>query len=299
NGVGIYAVTNNTRIENNRVLNTGYSGIHFGGNNTVVQNNFVENFCIVKADGGGIYTYGGPQNPTFHNRKVVNNIILNAKGSWGGIPLTGANAKPLADGIFLDDNANGVEIIGNTVGHAANSGIKMSNVTRVVVKDNTLFNASQLINLGNNNLGGDVRNVVIENNIFFSKYGDQYSYRIQTHKNDIKEMGRFESNYFFRPFGDEYSINYKYNAGNVAVERTSNLKSWKSIYQKDQKSTSNKLDLKAFKINKKLGGNRIENGGFDSNTKGFVFNNADNAWLSNKIDGGSLQVDTKGSSSVV
>src|SRR5690606_30314366 len=31
----------------------------------------------------------------------------------------------------------------------------------------------------------------------------------------------------------------------------------------------------------------------------FVFNNADNAWLSNKIDGGSLQVDTKGSSSVV
>src|SRR5690606_4899102 len=122
-----------TSIENNRVMNTGYSGIHFGGNNTVVKNNFVENFCLIKADGGGVYTYGGPQNPTFHNRKVINNIILNAVGSWGGVPKDDINFKPLADGIFLDDNANGIELTGNTVAHATNSGIKMSNVTRVVV----------------------------------------------------------------------------------------------------------------------------------------------------------------------
>src|SRR5690606_10158221 len=41
NGMGIFAPGDNTVIEYNNVLNTGYSGINFGGNNTVVKNNFV------------------------------------------------------------------------------------------------------------------------------------------------------------------------------------------------------------------------------------------------------------------
>src|SRR5690606_26752918 len=39
NGVGIFAPGDNTTIEYNHVLNTGYIGIYFGGNNALVKNN--------------------------------------------------------------------------------------------------------------------------------------------------------------------------------------------------------------------------------------------------------------------
>src|SRR5690606_30932991 len=135
--------TDNTLIEGNVVRNIGYSGIHFGGNNTVVKNNFVENTVLVKGDGGGIYSYGGASTSKFTNRKVINNIVINSKGSWGGIPK-GINFKPLAEGIFLDDDTSGVEIAGNTVAHVTNNALKMSNVSDIIVRDNTFFDGSAL-----------------------------------------------------------------------------------------------------------------------------------------------------------
>src|SRR5690606_3012388 len=77
NGVAIFAPGNNSVFEYNSISRTGYIGIHFGGNNTLVKNNFVNYFCLTKNDGGGIYTYTGNSNATLKNRKVLGNIVLN------------------------------------------------------------------------------------------------------------------------------------------------------------------------------------------------------------------------------
>ena len=52
----------NSLVQYNSIENTGYVGIKFDGNNTVVSNNFLNRFNLVKNDGGGIYTYAGTGN---------------------------------------------------------------------------------------------------------------------------------------------------------------------------------------------------------------------------------------------
>src|SRR5690606_30290427 len=163
-------------------------------------------FVLIKGDGGGIYSFDGSSTSKFTNRKVTDNIVLNAKGSWGGVPQHGVGFKPLAEGILLDDNSSGIEITGNTVAHAGNNAMKMSNVSDIVIKDNTFFDASSLISIGNNELGRDARRVTVQNNIFFSKYSDQGSYSLVSRKDDISQLGSFNGNFFFRPLGDEFNI---------------------------------------------------------------------------------------------
>src|SRR5690606_20831871 len=109
NGIGIYANDDNTSIENNVVRNSGYNGIHFGGNNSIVKNNLIDTFCMTKSDGGGIYSFDSSSTKHFKNRKITGNIILNGVGSWGGVDNQSVNFKPLANGIFLDDNSSGIE----------------------------------------------------------------------------------------------------------------------------------------------------------------------------------------------
>src|SRR5690606_38851609 len=75
NGVGIRTDSDNNLIEYNRVINTGYSGISFVGNDVTIKNNLIDHFCLTTNDGGGIYTYSSPHKRN-SNRKVIGNIIL-------------------------------------------------------------------------------------------------------------------------------------------------------------------------------------------------------------------------------
>src|SRR5690606_11496551 len=51
-GNGLEVASDNSLVEYNEILNTGYVGIRFGGNNTVIKNNYINNFCLLKDDGG-------------------------------------------------------------------------------------------------------------------------------------------------------------------------------------------------------------------------------------------------------
>ena len=72
----------NSVILNNVIKNTGYLGIHFSGDNVLIKNNLVDTFCMVKSDGGGIYTYAETDKV---NRRVISNIVLNALGDPYGL----------------------------------------------------------------------------------------------------------------------------------------------------------------------------------------------------------------------
>ncbi len=292
-GIGILAMDDNSNIEGNEVYNTGYSGIYFTGNNSVVKNNFVDNFCLIKGDGGGIYTYVGPSNRNYQNLKIISNVIINGKGSLGGLPNIASNPRGMAEGIFLDDNSNGVEISNNTVAHTENSGIKMSNVRNISVKDNFIYNTDHNITLANSELGADVRNVIISNNVFFAKTNLQNSYTFHSHKNDISSMGLFDKNVFFRPFGDSYSIFSRLNVNGSIQEKRHNLSGFKSAFGKDLNSVSNEISFSKFENLVIKGSNLYGNGQFNGNPNGIDFYSSQSSILPNKINGRTLQVVNK------
>ncbi|HSI78893.1 MAG TPA: malectin domain-containing carbohydrate-binding protein [Lunatimonas sp.] len=289
-GNGIIALDDNTIIEGNEVYNTGYLGIHFGGNNTIVKNNLVDNFCLIKGDGGGIYTYVGNNNQTFHNRKIVGNIILNGKGSLAGLPSTASYPRGMAEGIFMDDNANGVEISNNTIAHTENSGVKMSNVRNIIVKDNLIYDTDHSITLANSHMGADVQNVTMSNNTFFAKTNLQNSYTFHSHKHDIKSMGAFDNNVFFRPFGDPYSIFTRQLINGTTVETRQNLPGFKNMFGKDHNSKSNEIDFPKYENIVVKGENIYKNGQFNGNVNDIHFSQAQASIIPNKINGPTLQV---------
>jgi parallel beta-helix repeat protein len=132
--------SSNGLIEQNRIINTGYSGINFNGNHTVVKNNLIDTFCLIKDDGAGIYTYTGSSNRNYTNRKVIDNIVLNAIGSMEGTKPFAGQLTAFAKGIYMDDNSSGVEIRGNSIANIANSGIFIHNARNIEINNNTVFN---------------------------------------------------------------------------------------------------------------------------------------------------------------
>nr|MBI1232847.1 T9SS type A sorting domain-containing protein [Cytophagales bacterium] len=290
-GVGIFAVSDNILIERNRVDSVGYNGIQFNGNNTIVQHNLIDTYCLIKGDGGGIYTFGGHNNPDVYNRKVLENIILNGIGSKGGLAYTtNSGFNPQAEGIFLDDNSNGIEIRGNSIADA-NSGIKMSNSYNVQVINNTIYNSNMLLNLGNSSIGKDTRNITVEGNIFFSKFANQNAYTIRSHKNDILQMATFKKNHLFRPFGDTYSIYTRNpNSSGTMVENIYNLEKWTNASGNDVGSTSHTVDFEKFVVQERTTQNLFSNMGFNSNVSGLSANNATLTWIKELINGGTLQI---------
>ena len=57
-GKAVHIEGDDNTISYNNVQNIGYSGLAFYGADNIVEYNFVKNACLVKDDGGGIYTYG-------------------------------------------------------------------------------------------------------------------------------------------------------------------------------------------------------------------------------------------------
>src|SRR5690606_22668469 len=111
----------NTVIELNRIDSTGYNGIYFGGNYSEVRNNFINNFCLTKDDGGGIYIGDWFKSS---GKKIWGNIILNGKGVSEGTDNLNYFA---AHGIYIDGSSDGVEVTNNTIAECSNSGIFIHN----------------------------------------------------------------------------------------------------------------------------------------------------------------------------
>src|SRR5690606_25746170 len=212
NGVAIRTDSDGSHIEHNRILNTGYSGISFTGNDVLIKNNYINYFCLTTNDGGGIYTYSSAHRRN-SNRKIIGNIVLNGIGVQEGAIKFTLLSKPQAEGIYIDDNASHVEVIGNTVAHMTSKGIYLHNANNVRVRDNVVYDNTHQIYLRNDHMGGQLQDNHIENNIFLSKDAFQSHIHIQTHYNDVPRLANFNGNYYATPLIDEYRIETVQNTG--------------------------------------------------------------------------------------
>ena len=256
------AVNSGATIEYNNIDTIGYNALEFQGSNVDIRFNFINNYCIVKDDGGGIYSWAN-NNSSFVNRSIYNNIVLNAKGDPFGTSGRTAEAK----GIYLDGGSINVNIYNNSIAHIARTGLLLNNAQEVKLNGNTVYNARfgvELVRLLSPTL---VRNIEMKNNVIYPKEFNQIAFYYKnwylnspsttTIQQDVQSIGTLDSNYYSTPnatgFGINYSLNYTANPNVLNVAPTS-LEKWKSYTKKEVSSkraakSPASVDIQRFEYN--------------------------------------------------
>ena len=273
---GISANTSDVTIQNNRMDQVGYNGIGFWGDNVVIKNNSITNFCTVKDDGAGIYTWIGT--PTIRRRvEIIGNVVGNGNLKRVGLGTPHPDRVHVS-GIYLDSRSNNVTIDDNTVFNCGNFGIFLHNTKNDRVRNNNLYDNH--IGIGfiqDDKSKGQfpIRNMVIQNNAIFARRADQRILHFSSIRDDHKEIGSLANNHYFSPLNKERMI--QVTDKNFQSDFYS-LSQWQSSTPHDGSTRTDAKPWPTKVIKSYLSGNLLQNASFDGNTKGW------HAW-SNKKNG--------------
>jgi hypothetical protein len=285
-GVGIFLASDGdgSLIEKNTLINSGFNGIHFGGNNTKVVNNYIDNFCLYKQDGGGIYTNSdGFRDRNNVGREITGNIILNGKGTKLGT----LEEVDMAEGIYLDDNSAGVTVSKNTVAFVTGKGIYLHNANNITIVENLFYKAKSQLQLTHDFMGDPIRNITVSRNQFSSVEKTHQVYSVYSALNDIGSVGSFSSNYFLDPFNHDFFILTKGSAdGPTGVSR--NLSNWATNFGYDANSLRPALNVPTYNV---TSSSLIKENNFSSNTSIIAgVYGASSQLVSSGISGGTLKL---------
>lgn len=238
NGTYIALVITGTRsegniIRNNRIDSTGYIGIDFRTGKTTIADNVISNFCLVKDDGAGIYTWNNPHG----DNTIEGNTISFGRGSGEGTP--GPDQRH-ASGIYIDDRSKNIAIIGNRVSFCSTAGIFIHNSTAIAIKGNILYaNGNHLTNATkaqlfiqrdaivpvlNTTLDLDVRD-----NLFASPHEGTYGAYFSAEKaEDLYAPGSFTKNTYRSRNAENIIGRFYEDDGLCDAPETFDLKAWQA-----------------------------------------------------------------------
>jgi len=188
-----------------KIKKSGYTAIRFDGNGSRVDSNYIDGFCFVKDDGGGIYTGNGAGKTFSPVRYVRNNIVLNGIGAPGGTSDHAWN-----HGIYMDDNSNNVMISRNTIANVTNGGIFFHDGNGLTLRENTTYNCGAGF-LFQEDIANGVRNITLRKNLFFVIDSPQLAYNLYYYGNDLNSVGTMDSNYLVSPYYHGNIIQYATN----------------------------------------------------------------------------------------
>lgn len=175
-----------TTIQYNTVQNVGYIGISFYGNDVLVKNNFVNGFCSILDDGGGIYTYTGTRT-AMRGCKVIENIVINGFGTKSG--------SYQAYGIYLDNDTEDVLVEKNATAYCGAYGYYMHDNTNVRLTNNIAFSNSVAQCYFQDDYGdGTVINNEITNNVFVSGQNNTFTVQYRSIGATINQGGTWNYN---------------------------------------------------------------------------------------------------------
>lgn len=275
-GISASDKTTNATINNNTVRRAGYNGINYSPN-SLVQNNLVENVCLVLDDCGAIYIWNGLSTDYFNNdgsvksaipvinSRVIGNIVRNAN-PFANIDGNGYK-KTQSEGIYLDNFTNGVEVANNTVVNVG-FGMHMNNAFNNNIHDNTIFNGhnSQIdINESYAPIApGTVHGNIFQNNILFP-LGGVPSFTMYSIFNDTTQFGTFISNLYTGLYSDQMSMETLATTWPYQINKFS-LSEWQQIRLRDIASVLySPFLINAFKFLTVPLINIITNGNMDVN----------------------------------
>lgn len=136
-GRGLQVRGDSAVITYNRVINSGYSVLYVSESlGATVSYNFIQNACLTKDDGGGIYT-NLPDN--VNGTEISYNIIDNVYGSLDGRPAAATMSNSV--GIYLDQRVQGVTVKNNIIRKSSQHGIHQNLGGANNVRNNIVFGA--------------------------------------------------------------------------------------------------------------------------------------------------------------
>lgn len=270
-------VASNAVIARNTIIDTGFIPIRFNGNDVTVENNVIDGFCSVLDDGGAIYTWNGPKT-TFTNRRVLNNVITRGIGAKEGT----ISAVTQANGIYLDNNTNHVEVRGNTVYRMANKGFHTNSPQDIVIAQNTFFDNAVGWSMARwpddgsagGNGGQDIVNIDIHDNIFVQpdrtqaafNYGDRGVNfpAASTLEARLAASGSSDGNYYYDPHPIPFSTFYRPDkASPFVIPPDKSFEQWQ-IFSTFEATSKLLPAFPYYKINALVGTNLYPEGSFES-----------------------------------
>ncbi|MEO6305576.1 MAG: hypothetical protein ABIP51_20600 [Bacteroidia bacterium] len=242
--------SNLTNIQYNFIDTVGYTGIYFNGSNIQIKNNFINYYCNLLDDGGGIYTYADTSSV---NRVVDANIVINGIGDRKGRPEN----NPMTHALYNDGGSRFITWKNNTAWGADGEGVILNDPISVKVDNNTLYKTFHGIDYTRFPGAGYSpypNNDTITNNIIWgleinigfvdNKLQDPNSTR--TFVQDFTGFGPIDNNKYINTttagpmniYYTKHSYDSLFNSANV-YNGNGNLSyaSWKSFSGKDVSST--------------------------------------------------------------
>jgi hypothetical protein len=194
----------------NIITNSGYGAINWLGDNVQVKYNYIDSFCRVRDDGGGIYIYqqrGGVVNSK--NRNIVGNTILNGFGNGNG--TSGGQNESSVVGVYVDEGVRDVVIDSNTISGVRGNGVHGNNNGNITITHNNIFNCVTSVSFQRLAEGDPIRGMRITGN---TMYPYRFRYRnlainlptLITKEQDLVDFGVLDNNYYSTKAGIDTSI---------------------------------------------------------------------------------------------
>ena len=266
-------LTGKNLIADNRIDSTGYSAIDFRTGNTTIRNNIISNFCLLKDDGGGIYTW----NNTSGGNTIEGNIILNGRGCGEGTP----DPHQLAtSGVYIDDRSTGITIVGNTLAFNSTSGIMVHNANNLEIRGNRFYgNGSNLTNREKAQLlikrdriapmkSGASPHINATKNIFVSVDEGAYCVYISVEKEaDLDNRGIFSENLYRAPNPARAVATLYGGSANCSRAQEFTLEQWEKATRQDRGSVFKAINVPDAACGEN---NLVKNGTMDAGANGWV-----------------------------
>lgn len=182
-------------IDNNQVLNSGYIGVRLTGRFDTIYHNYVDTFCFVKQDGGGIYLVGANSQNSDTGTAIISNIVTHGIGA-----VAGSTGVAYVAGIYLDDYSLSVSVLSNTAARTNGIANITSQETNIKEKYNTLFDTSSVNNYVT--VAGNNSGYVFIGNICFNSAASNFAF------NGAKDSTEtLDSNYYIYPLNPNQALN--------------------------------------------------------------------------------------------
>ena len=270
---GMHVAGGTNTVRDNRVTNTGNSGI-FVGETPLVERNVIVGFCATLNDGGGIYWDNA------NGLVAQDNIIRDAIGNIESAATNySVNGKILPGIYFGNAIIQNCIVRRNTVSNC-HIGIQVDHTmvtTNNQIRDNVLYNNKVQLNItdqSNYNGPGATPpyylasyNTVYSGNQLYSLAPDQLCIEIyNNYQQGNVDFGNFSNNKVFNPF-NELSIR-NWNLG-VGAVRVFTLERWRAERAEESGSTRSPLRQALYTTVSELSPNLVLNGNFVANATGW------------------------------
>lgn len=260
-------------IRQNRIHNTGNSGI-FVGETATVERNVISNFCVTVNDGGGIYWDNG------QNMLIQDNVIRDGVGNIESAATNYSVNGRILPGIYFGNAViQNCIVQRNTVSNCS-IGIQVDHTMvsqNNQVKDNILFNNGVQLNITDmSNVNGPGAtppyykasyNTVYSGNQLYSLAPDQLCMQVWNYylQGNV-DFGTFTNNKLYNPFNEMSIRNWNLGAGN---SKTYSLERWRTERNEETGSTRSPLRSALYSTATELSSNLVLNGNFNANVTGW------------------------------